>query len=101
MTGVPPNAAILRAMPPACRAGRVTRMPRPPSGPARGVRGWAIATNLPRDESRGAASEEISGERASESVGRRHIIAARALVAAQDFGPVAAREQPAQPQFAV
>jgi hypothetical protein len=35
MTGVPPSAAILRAMPPACRAGRVTGMPRP-SGPRPG-----------------------------------------------------------------
>jgi hypothetical protein len=34
MSGVPPSAAIRVAKTAACRCGRVTMMPTPPSGPA-------------------------------------------------------------------
>src|SRR4030095_911369 len=69
--GGAPSAASFWAKPPACRAGRVTRTPRPASGPARPddspIRcSWTLRAAEPS----GAAREKIVGERKAERVGR-------------------------------
>src|SRR6516165_6588690 len=91
MTGDPPSAATFCANPAAWRAGRVTRMPSPDSGPA----------ELSGDKPGGTAVEKIGGERTPERVSRSRVACRSALLAPHHVGAVVAREQPAQPELVV
>jgi hypothetical protein len=97
MIGVPPSAAIRRAMaPPGARARDEDAAAGERTGRFRRRR--QRMDHLRGHEPRGALGEELGRELAAERVGRRWVVAARTALAAHHFAAVAAREQSAQPE---
>src|SRR5438067_7933955 len=98
MSGCPPSAAISRASPAACRAGRVMTMPAPPSVLFRNF--TRARSRRSGENRRRATGKELRAKRFAQRFGLMHGGDRRGALAAQHGATVAARDESAQPQLA-